>query len=163
MSAMNNSFELVTAEDPDQVAVIYTILKLCGEDMLENQGLIHWKNPYPIYQIKQDCAYKEVYLVKTEEDKYVATFMLEFEADDGRMKISKFACLPAFSNQGVGNNCLSYIVNRCRNLGIKTISLDVYSESRLAISFYVNRGFEIVRQALTANFMVCCMEKELSS
>ena len=50
--------------------------------MFKEQGLVHWRTPYPIEAIKKNCEEREVFLAKDmDTNMYVHTFQLEFIND----------------------------------------------------------------------------------
>jgi len=174
---MNLVFEKVLPEEDDKISVVYEIIKSSGEDMFQNQGLTHWKNPYPKESIKKNCAEREVFLAKDlDTNQYVHTFQLEFELDKsiktfyqkthqgavfGVASIHKFATVPQLAGRGIGRQSIAYIEDYCRNKGISKICLDVYDKSEHAIKFYINNGFNIVGTKPTRHFSVYLMEKSL--
>lgn len=142
----------------DNIAIenIFSILSTCGADMYENQGLEHWRNPYPIENIKSDCNNKNVFLVYL-ENKAVATFMLTI--DVGGALITKFAVSPEFSGKKIGSRCIEFINDWCKEKQINRIHLDVYDKSLVAIKFYERNGFVIYDSAPTRRFRVLLMER----
>ncbi len=50
---MNLNFERVLVHEDSKILEVYKIIKRSGEYMFRKQGLIHWKNPYPIEAIKR--------------------------------------------------------------------------------------------------------------
>lgn len=145
---------------------VYYILKECGIDMYQNQGLKHWKNPYPIENIQNDILEKRMFLVKL-DGVYVGTFSLtdkpsQFFNDDERyIYLSKFAVLPQYSGQKIGFQSLNYIEELVKINSFKGIRLDVYNKSYIAINFYKKYGFNILHSAQTKKFTVLCMEKKV--
>lgn len=159
-------FEQVMANEEDKINYIYEIIKKNGKEMLEQQGLIHWKTPYPKESIKEDCEKKNVFLVKDGEV-YVHTFQLEITSDlsdttvHKKVTINKFATSPEFSGRGIGKKSIRYIGEFCNKHGISKISLDVYDKSSVAINFYKKVGFTKVGSKRTKHFTVHIMEKNL--
>lgn len=145
---------------------IYDILKCCGEDMYQTNGLKHWLNPYPMQYIKNDIETKSVFIVK-ENEKTIATFSLTEEksnyfSDNKRfIYLSKFAVHPNESRRGLGRVCLEFMENLCRKNRFEGIRLDVYDKSYPAVKFYLKNGFEELFKAKTKNFDVICMEKRV--
>ncbi len=125
-------------DDEAMIQAVYDILRLCGEDMYENQGLVHWRTPYPTERIVDDCKNKEVYLA-IEENEPIATFQLS--PKDNMLELSKFGVLPAQSGQGIGGKCMRYMEDMCKARGFKGLCLDVYDQSKVAIRFYEKHGF----------------------
>lgn len=150
------SFVKINCTDENNITTIYEILKRCGTDMFEHQGLSHWKTPYSIENIKNDCNEKFVFLVFN-GDVAVATFMLSI--DDGGVLITKFAVLPSFSGKKIGTRCIEFINNWCLEKSIKRIHLDVYDQSKIAIKFYERNGFTVYDSAPTRRFKVLLMER----
>ena len=57
MSVKIDDLEFFKVETNDNaVHDIYDIINKCGQDMYENQGLVHWKDPYPLESIKKNCV-----------------------------------------------------------------------------------------------------------
>ncbi len=146
------------SNDSAEHQAVYDILRLCGEDMYERLGLVHWRTPYPLERIRSDCAVYEVYLAY-EEGEPVATFRL---ADRGDMlELSKFGVRPGRAGRGIGGHCLAYMEMICRARGYAGLCLDVYDQSTETIRFYQNRGFRVTGTRLTQYFQVLLMEKKL--
>lgn len=168
---MHLSFVKVSRSDSDKIEVIYNILKKSGEHMYKEEGLTHWRNPYPIESIKRDCENGKVFLVKDNDtDLYVHTFqlkILEEQEDDLSIKrkiayINKFATIPTFSGKGIGKQSMNFIESYCREKLVSKIALDVYDKSIGAIQFYKKRGFKIIGSKPTRYFTVKIMEKNLN-
>jgi GNAT superfamily N-acetyltransferase len=170
-------FERVFSDEDEKICLVYEILKSCGKDMFENQGLMHWRKPYPQARIKKDCGEKEVFLVQEKATKqYVHTFQLEIvvlcskktfsekakeKKDFMLVIVNKFATSPAAQGKGFGKKSIDFIENYCKGKGINKLCLDVYDKSTSAVNFYVKEGFHIVGTKKTKYFNVYIMEKEL--
>lgn len=151
-------YKRVGIEDEHDIIDIYNILKECGEDMFQNHGLVHWRSPYPIDEIKKDVVNKAVYTVSVNAQS-VATFQLTVMNKIGY--VSKVAVRPPFSGRGIGKKCLDFIFELCKYMQLIKISLDVYDKSLSAISFYHNNGFVDVGTMPTKHFQVIVMEKDV--
>lgn len=161
---MNLIFERVLPNDDGKIAEVYEIIKNSGENMFRNQGLIHWRTPYPIESIKKNCSERQVFLAKDlDKDQYVHTFQLEFTytIDKNLASINKFATNPQVAGRGIGKQSMDFIEDYCRGKGVSKICLDVFEKSEHAIRFYKNRGFKIIGQKPTRHFVVYLMEKQL--
>lgn len=174
---MNLLFERVLEFDENKIAEIYNIIKLSGKYMSEIQGLVHWKDPFPIESINKNCADREVFIVKDLDlNRYVHTFQLEiFKLTESTeiihcdpnekikyiAKLYKFATLPEAAGRGIGKASMEYMENYCRSKNCVKLIFDVYDKSEHAIRFYQNRGFSIVGSEPTKHFTVLLMEKEL--
>lgn len=168
---MNLSFERVFRNEEKKILKVYEIIRASGERMYIEQGLSHWRTPYPLESIKKDCEEKEVYLVKdVDENKYIHTFQLEFlndlstsdnEKKESKAIINKFATIPQAEGKGIGKLSINYIEDYCSKKGVSKISLDVYDKSEHAIKFYKKRGFIITGSKSTRHFSVYLMEKHL--
>lgn len=147
---------------------VYSILKICGENMYKTQCLNHWLKPYPIDRIRDDIKLKRLFLVKINEE-YIATFSLDknsskfFNDNEKYIYLSKFAVHPNQSGKGIGGKCLDYIEYIVQNEGYKGIRLDVYDKSIQAINFYIKNGFNKLFVTKTTNFNVICMEKRVEN
>lgn len=172
---MNLVFERVLQNEETKIAEVYEIIKNSGEEMFQNQGLIHWRTPYPKESIKKNCMNREVFLVKDlDKDQYVHTFQLEFiytnsfekflnvkEKEFNIVNINKFATIPKATGVGIGKRSIDFIENYSRSKDVKKLCLDVYEKSEHAIRFYKNRGFKIIGEKPTRHFLVYLMEKQL--
>lgn len=165
---MNLSFEKIIPNEDKKVSEVYEIIKVCGEHMYKEQGLVHWRSPYPIKAIKENCKEREVFLVKDlDTDTYVHTFQLELISrtiDENEVPIAiinKFATIPNVAGKGIGKLSMNYIEDYCRNQGVLNVILDVYDQSGHAIEFYKKRGFIITGSRPTRHFTVYLMEKQL--
>lgn len=172
---MNLIFERVLPYEDTKIEAVYEIIKNCGEDMFRNQGLNHWRTPYPRESINKNCMEREVFLIKDlDKNQYVHTFQLEFisynpfnehlhrkKAEIAVANINKFATIPQVAGRGVGKQSIDYIEAYCRSKDVSKLCLDVYEKSENAIRFYKNRGFRIIDREPTKYFMVYRMEKQL--
>lgn len=165
---MNLSFEKIFPNEDKKVSEVYEIIKVCGEHMYKEQGLAHWRSPYPIEAIKENCKEREVFLVKDlDTDTYVHTFQLELiskfiDANEVPIAIiNKFATIPTVAGKGIGKLSMDYIEEFCSNKGVSKIDLDVYDKSDHAVQFYKKRGFIITGSRPTRHFTVYLMEKRL--
>jgi len=176
---MNLIFERVFQSEYLKIETIYEIIKRCGENMFLTNGLMHWKNPYPIENIKKDCQENEVFLVYDALlNKAVHTFQLEFnygETTESKLEIeklkqntpskiiyiNKFATYPEFSGKGIGKQSIDFIENYSLARGVSILRLDVYNKSTHAIQFYKKNGFSIIRKKPTKHFFVFEMEKKI--
>lgn len=165
---MNLCFEQIFANEEKKVSKVYEIIKASGEYMFKEQGLLHWKNPYPLEAIQKNCEEREVFIVKDNDtDTYVHTFQLEFNNEfinENKVPvaiINKFATIPEVAGKGIGKLSMDYIEDYCRNNGIFKINLDVYDKSDHAVQFYKKRGFIITGSKTTRYFTVYLMEKTL--
>lgn len=152
------SFVCVQPSDKDKIKQIYDTLRACGEDMLLNQNLHHWENPYSEERIVEDCKKNNVFAVYR-DGQIIATFQIGITEDSARL--SKFAVLPQCSGQGIGSQCLEFAENFCIKKKQSSLCLDVYDQSLIAIRFYEKNGYETVGSALTRRFRVLFMEKNI--
>lgn len=151
---------LLVDNTSELVNEIYNILAECGRNMYENDGLTHWKNPYPLENIKSDCNKNYVYIGNL-NGKYVNTFQLNFEGSN--CIITKFATSPSHAGKGIGKQSMEYIKMICREKNTETITLDVYDKSQTAISFYRRLGFDFVGSKSTKYFTVLTMKMNVTS
>lgn len=168
---MNLSFERVFQNEDKKIFEVYEIIRISGEHMYKEQGLIHWKDPYPIDSIKKNCEEREVFLVKElDMGIFVHTFQLEFNHEYNQLEnnegkkicvVNKFATLPNVAGNGIGKLSMNYIEEYCKDLGISKICLDVYDKSEHAINFYKKRGFIVTGTKPTRHFTVYLMEKQI--
>lgn len=176
---MRITFERVSPDQHEKVAKVYELIRDCGREMLEKQGLSHWGSPYPLESVQKDCEQREVFLaVNLDTGIYVHTFQLEFfgcadswEAgvigEDGKCKrqlvaeVHKFCTAPKYGGMGIGTQSMNFIEEYCRSRRVSTITLDVYEKSKHAINFYEHRGFVITGRKNTRRFVVFTMENHL--
>jgi GNAT superfamily N-acetyltransferase len=166
---MNLIFERVLSNDDSKITEVYEIIKNSGEDMFRNQGLIHWRTPYPIESIRKNCSEREVFLAKDlDKEQYVHTFQLEFiytsienKIDENVAIINKFATDPHIAGRGIGKQSMDFIEDYCRSKDTSKLCLDVYEKSEHAIKFYKDRGFSIIGEKTTRHFVVYLMEKNI--
>lgn len=175
---MNLSFDRVLADENDKIAEVYEIIRSCGEDMFLNQGLTHWRTPYPVEAIINDCNERRVFIARDIDlNKYVHTFQLKLIPSDtlcesldqmhydrivpGSALISKFATIPLATGKGIGKQSMNFIEDFCYQNGVFRLCLDVYEKNKNAIQFYMNRGFAIIGTKPTKYFTVYIMEKLL--
>jgi GNAT superfamily N-acetyltransferase len=151
-------FRQVKSEDTGAIDGIFQILCRCGEDMYLNQGLSHWKTPYPKETIRQSCSDNAVFLVEADREE-VASFQIVHDGDTAHLV--KFAVVPKQAGKGIGNTCLQYIFQWSRERNIAILCGNVYEKSTQALSFYVKNGFEIVGSSTGKRFTVYLIEKML--
>ncbi|MES1038111.1 GNAT family N-acetyltransferase [Peribacillus simplex] len=167
---MNLTFERIFSHEDKKVSEIFEIIKVSGEHMFKEQGLVHWRTPYPKEVIQKNCNDREVFLVKDmDTNTYVHTFQLEFtksliDSNKNELQvafINKFATIPKVAGKGIGKKSMDYIEEYCRKKGVSEISLDVYDKSEHAIQFYKKRGFAVTGSKQTKHFTVYLMGKQL--
>jgi len=136
------------------------ILYDCGKDMAEKYDLHHWDNSHlKNCVIVALCELRNsVYLV-TDNGKPVATFQTKLA--DGSMRFEKLACSPQYAGKGVGSFCLKNIEEMAQKAGCPKICMEVYSQSRHALDFYLHRGYRICGETKTLKYSEIKMEKML--
>ncbi len=157
MSSSDLTYVKVEKDSP-LVNEVFEIIKSCGEDMFKNQGLVHWRNPYPMESIKNDCEAQSVFLVLSGNEA-IATFMLG--KNDKGIMLSKLAVIPKASGKGIGSACLDFAEKFCVENGVFNLNFNVYDKSQRAIDFYLKNGYTVYGEAPTRHFRVLLMEKNL--
>lgn len=145
-------------QEKELLAVAH-VLKRCGENMLKTEGLPHWLPPYPLPNLRRDCAEHEVFLL-TESGAGIHTFQLRYPRP-GEAALHKFATLPEWAGQGIGRQSLDWMERHIRKQGITRLCLEVYERSERALTFYLHTGFLITGTRRTGRFQVFCLQKEL--
>ncbi|MDP4276034.1 MAG: GNAT family N-acetyltransferase [Bacteroidota bacterium] len=160
---MNLRFYEISASDTNKIKESYRIIKECGEYMYKELGLCHWKTPYPIDSIQNDCTNRHVFLVEDlDSGRYVHTFQIEISYNVATIaKLYKMATLPLASGQGIGMSSMAYIEDFCHKAGVYSLYLDVYDKSENAIQFFKKHHFSITGSRPTTYFRVYIMEKVL--
>ena len=136
------------------------ILKDCGDDMYNKNGLAHWKNSYfktlliTIYLSLRN----KVWLI-TENSEGVATFQTRITGDS--LHFSKLAVRPSFAGQGIGSVCLECMENIARENDVYKLTCEVYDKSEHARSFYEKRGFVENGSIQTLKYSEIKLEKRL--
>lgn len=141
---------------------VFDILRACGHEMFEKDGMEHWIPDYPIEAIEKDCDDKFVVLGYDEErKKYTSTFQMYLD-DDRNLYIRKVATHPDYQGLGIGKKNLEYVFGFAKKLGCEKVCLDVYDKSKAAIDFYLHNGFRITGKKATRRFEVVLMEKSMA-
>jgi len=151
-------FRQVDATDKKAIEMIYQILCRCGEDMYQKQGLTHWKTPYSMDLIRQNCIHNAVFVVEMAQE-IIATFQIAYDLAKAHM--SKAAVAPEWEGRGIGSECLQYIYQRCSEKGIAAVYAEVYDKNTHAVSFYLKNGFKLVGTDTGKRFTVYIVEKRM--
>lgn len=137
------------------------ILNTCGKDMALRYDLHHWDNPYikSLLIVFSSVLKNQVYIVYN-NDKPVATFQTKKYGNT--MHFAKLATTPSESGHGIGSYCMEMIENMAVKQGCSKVSMEVYDPSSHAISFYENRGYQIVDKRTTLKYLEAVMEKRIT-
>ena len=142
-----------------ELLAVAQVLKRCGENMLQTESLPHWLPPYPLPNLRRDCAEHEVFLLK-EGETGIHTFQLRYP-HPGEAALHKFATLPERAGQGIGQQSLDWIECYIQKQDITRLCLEVYEQSERALTFYLRSGFSVTGTRQTSRFQVLCLQKEL--
>lgn len=136
------------------------ILNQCGKDMVKRYDLHHWDNPYiKSLLIVLLSARKNTVFLLYDGDRPVATFQIRKDGES--MHFSKLAVRPSESGRGAGSYCMKMIEKFAAKQGCKKVAMEVYEPSSHAISFYQNRGYDVVGKSNTLKYQEVIMEKRI--
>ena len=145
-----------TIQDLDEISVLYDTLNDYLDCHINYPG---WRKG--IYPIREDAeaGISENSLFVAEMDGRIAgTFILRHTPEeaysladwhtsldyDSIFVLYTFAVHPHFLHQGVGHNCMQFILDYSVQQGMKAIRLDVYEKNIPAIRLYEKMGFTYI-------------------
>ena len=84
-----------------------------------------------------------------ENDGGRAIGFLSFQLDpDGRVKLNKLYVVPELQRQGIGRLALARVMTRARELGARSVWMQVNKGNAAAIAAYRKAGFAIAQEAV---------------
>lgn len=90
----------------------------------------------------------EYFIVKHKEQS-IAYFGLNPEFENNILMISKLYCRLDFRGKGLGKAMLNFIEDKALKVDISTLWLTVNRFNQSSVSWYLNRGFKIVKEEKT--------------
>jgi len=140
---------------------------------MESKGIHQWDEIYPtVEDFTDDISKSDLYVV-IEKDKLAAIYVISDEADEAYKKadwqypdesayiIHRFCILPDFQNRGLGKQILMHIEEQIRDMGYKSVRLDVFTENPYAQRLYRHNGYEVRGYADWRKGRFDLMEKRL--
>lgn len=82
-----------------------------------------------VYVLNQDCD-KEYYECKWDNP------------DESACIIHRLCVLPEFQNKGIGAKLLTHIEEQIKEMGYKSVRLDVFTQNPYALKLYMKNGYE---------------------
>src|SRR5579859_2148624 len=96
-------------------------------------------------QIVGDHTFGRIWLITTEEEAIgyiVVTFGYSLEYHGRDAFIDEFFVTASHRNRGVGTKAMQFVLDRCPELGIHALHLEVERSNTAAQALYQNVGFE---------------------
>lgn len=162
-------YRLGTTED------VSAIVNLIGDAIktMEQCGIYQWDEIYPTADdFKEDIEKQNLYVV-LENEMIAAIYVISDESDDAYKNadwkcpdetayiLHRFCISPNFQNKGLGKQLLLKIESQIRDMGYKSVRLDVFRENPYAQRLYHHNGYEIRGYADWRKGRFDLMEKEL--
>ena len=175
MSGKFNLIDVINLREAklEDAETIYEILKVCGLDILQNQGSDHWWPPYPLKRVIEDIQSKDkkVYLI-TYNDLPVCTFMILLSppsyydssiwgCNKNAIYPAKLAVLPEYRKYNIGFWCIQRYDKLAIERQSSFIRIDIYEKNENLINLYKLFGYRLKGISKTRRFNVICMEKEV--
>lgn len=162
-------YNRVWINNPAAIQTIYSLLKDIGEEMFVRDGLMHWATPLAKEVIEDECLTKEFYLLKeTSNDRDVGVFNITkhppkyYDLDKEALYLHRIAVVPELWRKGIGKSIFAWVKERAKKEGCQVIRSTVYSEDKRAKSFLEAMGYKTLYQRKTKNFLVDCMEVDVT-
>lgn len=122
---------------------------------MESKGIFQWDEIYPTAKdFQEDISQGNLY-VAMEDEKLVAIYVISGEADEAYKKanwkypdetayiLHRFCVSPEFQNKGLGKQLLLQIETLIKDMGYKSVRLDVFTENPYAQRLYRHNGYEV--------------------
>jgi len=93
--------------------------------------------------------YPQGFIVAEDRGKILGYAIGEMRNRVPAKRVGEFVSLavkPEFRKKGIGRELTNFLINLFEKEGVKNISLNVRAENKIAISFYKNLGFKIVKR-----------------
>ena len=122
----------------------YKIKDLIVNILSVEQGHEEWRNTYLTEDYDRDNLV--VLYIQDDNDDVIATMSLDIEKQDSG-KLRSVCCHPEYRGLGLSGDLLNGIFEVAKEMNLKKITLDTYSNMKRAIAFYHKHGFETIDEA----------------
>lgn len=162
-------FRRGTTEDLDEIE---SLVKKAIE-LMKNQGIHQWDEVYPTREVFSEDIENDSLYVAAVNNKIIAVYVLNQDCEDEYYEckwdnpdesaciIHRLCVLPDFQNKGIGSKLLAHIEEQIKDMGYKSVRLDVFSENPYALKLYSKNGYEKRGQADWRKGRFFLMEKTL--
>ncbi len=168
---INMVLEYRSGKTEDITAIISLIHDAIIE--MEKHGIYQWDEIYPTEKdFIKDIMDENLYVAMNNE-KIVALYVISDESDDAynyadwkypddtAYILHRFCIAPDYQNKGLGKQILLKIENQIRDMGYKSVRLDVFTENPFAQNLYRHNGYEARGVAVWRKGRFDLMEKIL--
>ena len=156
----------------EDVSAIVSLIHDAIEEM-EGHGIYQWDEIYPIADdFEADIISKNLYVV-VDDERIAAIYVISNESDEAYNNVDwkcpnessyilhRFCVSPDFQNKGLGKQLLLKIESQIKNMGYKSVRLDVFQNNPYAQRLYLHNGYEVRGYADWRKGRFDLMEKEL--
>lgn len=137
----------------NEAKVIYKIYDDCRKAM-QSVGIFQWQNDYPtIDTVKKDIEDRNLYgyyknanclgaiSINTHQDKEYKE--IDWKGpDENVIVIHRLAVNPDYQSKGIARLLMEFAEDYAKKKKCSAIRLDSYSQNKLALKFYENRGYQ---------------------
>lgn len=122
---------------------------------MEESGIHQWDELYPTVEDFSEDIKKGNLYVAVDNDKIAALYVISGESDeeynyadwkypnDTAYILHRFCISPEYQNKGLGKQILLKIENQIKEMGYKSVRLDVFTENPYAQKLYRHNGYEV--------------------
>lgn len=161
-------FKRVWENEPELIETVFETIRIAGEEMFLQRGLMHWATPLPMDIIKDEVLQKEFYVVLDKSNNQpVAVFNLTskpspyYDLETKALYLHRIAVHPKLWRQGIGTAIYNWVKKRAVQEECQAIRSTVYSEDEVAVAFLKKLGYHSLYKRPTRNFVVDCMESPI--
>lgn len=111
-------------------------------NIIKNEPHEDWQEEHFLLELPGKWHFSMVVLGPQKE---ILGFMIVSQKENDRVHIHKFMVKKNWRGKGIGSLLLSELYKKCKQHGIKRMSLKVYRDNPRAINFYRRYGFSIFK------------------
>ncbi len=166
---MNMEYRLGTKRDLD--AICSLIREAIG--VMEKNGIDQWDEVYPARNDFEEDIRKQTLYLAFQGQELIALYSISRDCDDqyqnaqwendglSAIILHRFCVSPRFQNRGIGKLVLQHIEEQVRDLGYRSIRLDVFTGNPFAQKLYLHHGYVPRGYADWRKGRFALLEKEL--
>lgn len=121
---------------------------------MERHGIFQWDEIYPCREDLEEDIRKNILYLVTEDDVVIAFYVISRECDEqygngnwlsdeeSSYILHRFCVDPKFQHRGLGREILLHIEEQIKEMGCRSVRLDVFTKNPYAQKLYRHNGYE---------------------
>lgn len=149
----------VTIERPSDLKEIHELQRTVGRAMVEDHGMDHWAEPYPLEEIQADARRRETYAIRSAAGAVVASFTIGLSpmwlSEDAMpwpdaeqpLWLHRLMVDPGLQSSGLGSAMMTLAETLGRARGCDALRLETRADFDAVQRFYARNGYvEVFRK-----------------